>query len=486
MSSVRNVVRQVRSRQQTQLSWQFISQGLVLGGLLGIGLAISNLMQWSNLPKSWVIGSVFMGPAIGLIAGVLKRRSLHDAANHIDRSCELKDRTTTAMGFLQLGTNASPLQRLQIADAESHLKQVDPMQVAPVATPRSMYVGMVCTCVAFAMAMLSFEKPRAVAVEPNEVLVTQASRVDRELEQLRQLQEEQNSPEIEKLLKDLTDKLEEFKEQNVEPKEALAKLSEMEASIQKMQQQLEENQSDASLKEVGEALALSTSMSAAAQALAKGDMEKAAQELKNLEMPELDRKTEKAIAEKLENLQKNDGASKQKQLKEAAKQLSEGMCNKSGSKFSEGKEGLASECKKQGARKKLSDLLRKQCQCLSECKSECESECKSTADSKKKGGNQAGKGRSGNEAGEKTTKLKSDNKMNITGQESAQGEVDVETEHAPEKEQQASRNYRENADKYESLKESALESESIPLGHRQTIRKYFELIRPNSNSDQKD
>ena len=34
--------------------------------------------------------------------------------------------------------------------------------------------------------------------------------------------------------------------------------------------------------------------------MAKGDMEKAAEELEKLEMPELDRKTEKSITEKLQ------------------------------------------------------------------------------------------------------------------------------------------------------------------------------------------
>ena len=45
----------------------------------------------------------------------------------------------------------------------------------------------------------------------------------------------------------------------------------------------------------------------------------------------------------------------------------------------------------------------------------------------------------------------------------------------------AVRQYRSQAEKYEALSESALESESIPLGHRQTIRKYFELIRPQGS-----
>ena len=34
------------------------------------------------------------------------------------------------------------------------------------------------------------------------------------------------------------------------------------------------------------------------------------------------------------------------------------------------------------------------------------------------------------------------------------------------------------AEPREAHKEAALDSEPIPLGHRQTIRRYFELIRP--------
>ena len=71
--------------------------------------------------------------------------------------------------------------------------------------------------------------------------------------------------------------------------------------------------------------------------------------------------------------------------------------------------------------------------------------------------------------------------MNLKGQESSQGDVDVETESSDEQQQEAVRAYREKVDEYEALSESVLESESIPLGHRQTIRRYFEMIRPNGS-----
>lgn len=98
--------------------------------------------------------------------------------------------------------------------------------------------------------------------------------------------------------------------------------------------------------------------------------------------------------------------------------------------------------------------------------------------SNKKGGKKAGQAASGNEPGEKTGLLKSAKDMKLTGQESAEGDVDIETTTAPEQNQEAVRQYREKVDKYETISESVLDAESIPLGHRQNIRRYFEMIRP--------
>ena len=415
MNPVRKVVVDVQTRQQIQLSWDCASLGLICGGLLGIGLAVSNLFAWTSVPSVLIVASVFLGPLLGFTFAWLRSPNLAAAASTIDRKCDLKDRTATALGFLELGDRCTPLQRLQVTDAELHIKGVNPVKVVPMKVPRSMFLGMLCTTAALALGLISFSgQTDAMAGQPNAILVTQASKVDRELEQLRQLQSDQASPEIEKLLQELNEKLEELKEPNVDPKEALAKLSEMEASIQKMQKELNEEQNESTLKEIGEALTLSDSMASAGKAMSKGEMEKAADELKKMEMPEMDRQTEKSVKEKLDAVCQKSGNAKQGKLKEAAQKLCSSLGNKDASKFKEASDGLASECKKQGNRKKLSDLLRKQCQCLSECKSECENECNSKSSSKIKGGKNAGKSASGNDAGESTAKLASNNKMNIT------------------------------------------------------------------------
>jgi hypothetical protein len=56
----------------------------------------------------------------------------------------------------------------------------------------------------------------------------------------------------------------------------------------------------------------------------------------------------------------------------------------------------------------------------------------------------------------------------------------VETTSSPEARQQAARAYKEMYQKYQKLSEAVLEGEAIPLGQRQMIRKYFELIRPQN------
>ena len=89
-----------------------------------------------------------------------------------------------------------------------------------------------------------------------------------------------------------------------------------------------------------------------------------------------------------------------------------------------------------------------------------------------------GLGASGGQPGDKTSKLKTNPKMEIKGQESNSGDIDVETISSEEQSQEAVREYSKQVQKYEQLTESVLSSEPIPLGHRQTIRRYFEMIRP--------
>ena len=62
-----------------------------------------------------------------------------------------------------------------------------------------------------------------------------------------------------------------------------------------------------------------------------------------------------------------------------------------------------------------------------------------------------------------------------------EGPSDVETSWSAEGRERARRSYREVYEEYRKLSEAVLDSEPIPLGHRQTIRRYFESIRPQKD-----
>lgn len=485
MTRLQQQIVAVRTRQQQQWMWKCLTTGMLISGGLACLLGLVRLASEGAFGWTWIASVGVAGPMLGIAYSYSTMRSLRGAATAIDKACNLKDRAATALQFDRSAPDAksSPLHRLQLADAEAHAALVDPQQVVPVQRLRAWPIALWLTAAAILLAVLSGPPADLTAAEvPSDVVERQALRVEDGLEELKSLQEERQDPALEELLKDLQRMMEQLKEPGLNPKEALAKLSEMEASLQNMQQQLEDPQTAAELQQIGEALSLSEAMATAGKALSQGELDKAAQELEKLDLPELDRKTEKSITEQLDKLNQNssDGSPK-KSVQEAAAQISEGLNQGNRGKFSDGMKGLAGEARKQAQKKKLSDLLKKQCQCLGECKSECENECRNQSLGTQKGGKKAGLAASGNDSADKTAKLKTQTQMNLQGQESAQGDTDVETQASDEQQQAAVRAYKEKAEEYEALSESVLESESIPLGHRQTIRKYFEMIRPTGS-----
>ena len=483
MHHIQQQVRAVQSRQQRQWVWQCASAGLLIGGASGCALSCLRLLTRSSFSWIWVGMLVAIPAIIGVTVAFARSRSQQFAAKQIDQSCNLKDRIQTALQFLE-SSPVDSLRRLQIADAEEQIRSMNPASVAPIMAPQFWSWGLFLSVVAMLLATITHRpSPLMASVITNSVVTEQASRAATAMEEVEEFQKEQNDPELEKMLSEMNKQIQALTLPGVEPKEALARLSEMEASVQEMQQQLSDASAEKQLKEIGEALSLADATAAAGEALSQGDMQKAADELSKMEMPQLDRKTEKAVSEKLKQAAKNAAEqTKQSRIKEAMDKIQEGMSTGEKSKFEEGAKGLAGECEKQAQKKKLSELLNKQAQALGECKAECEGEAKAQAQARaqgpNKGGNKAGKGSPGDSQGEKTAKQKTGKEMKITGQDSGTGEVDTETTTSPEQEQEAVREYRKNAGKYEAMQESALETESIPLGHRQTIRRYFELIRP--------
>ena len=479
MENIRDSVESVRQRQQRQWIWQCVSKGLVFSGLAGCVLAIARAVSDGQVPLLWIAAVVVAGPVLGWLWSVMTSRNEAMAATQIDQCCNLKARIATALSFSNKKQD-DVLHQLQIEDANEKAAGVDATAVAPIKAPGAWIPGIGLAMIAIIMGIVTTPVESVVAAPVvNAVIVDQASKAEAALEELKEFNKEEIDPELEEIIKELSGTIAELKKPGVDPKEALAKFSEMEAALKQKQEQLDISSTEESLREVGQAIALAHPMQAAGNALAEGKFDKASEELEKLEMPELDRKTEAAIKEKLGKFGENEDGKGARKLGEVIKKFSEGLGGKKKrSKFREGVEGLAGEASKQGRRKRLKDLLQKQCRCLGDCKGECEGECNG-GNGNRKGGSNWGIGRSTNEPGDKTSKLKSSQQMNIKGQQGESGEVDVETIESAEQKQEAVREYRKQSKKYEQMSESVLSEEAIPLGHRQTIRRYFESIRPS-------
>ena len=470
----------VRGRQQLRQAIAGAAWGLLIAALIGSAVALAKVW-FAPAIVLWLPAAIAAcGLALGFIGGWLYRRPLKEAASAVDSHYRLKDRAATALEFADR-REQTPAHHLALSDALSHLQSVVPHEVVPLRAPRVLPYSLAVAGVALVLTLVAFFNAPAVAnpPEPLEVVLAQADRAAEELKELEEFAKKENDPELNKLLSELKAAIEDLKDPSTDLRGAMAKLSEMQAALQAEQAKHNVAAVDANMKAMGEALSLAQPLAEAGQALSSGDYEKAAQKLENLETPELDRQTEKATQEKLAAAAKKAESDGQNALSKAAGEMAQGLGEKS-AKFSDGSKKLAGEARKQGKRKKLTDLLMKQSNCLGECKCECEGECKSTAKKGNgKGGKNWGLGASGNEPGEKTQQIGAKKHEKLTGQQSADGEVETETTHTPEASQQAQREYRENFAKYKKLTEAVLENEPIPLGHRQTIRKYFESIRPS-------
>jgi hypothetical protein len=468
----------VRRRRRILLVWRWAALGLLAGSLVGI---VVGSLRWAGVGTQgpgWVLALIAVGTGLGAVIGWMRGRDWTWAASAVDASYQLKDRTITAVDFVGRA-RATAVHALQVADAEEHLDDVDPRRVVPYRVPVSLVFGL--GALAVALFLLLFPRPgevRAAAPAPLEQVVAAAEDARASLEDLKQPAKEDK--ELEKLVQQLIQKVEEMKQPGVDVKEALAKLSEMQAAIAGQQALYNVGLVDAQMQALGEALASTQALESVGQALQQANYEKAAEELEKAE-PGFDRKETRALKERLQKTAKAMQDAELGELSEVTSEMAGSLGD--GPKVESALRKLSKLARAHGRRKQINDLLTLQCRNLSECKGNCQ----------KNGGVQIrkmtkkdtpstnwGRGISGNVDGEKT-KLDSSRKQdNVPGQ-AGEGPSETETTHSPEGREIASRQYSEMYQKYRKMTEAALNSEPIPLGHRQTIRRYFELIRPQGD-----
>lgn len=476
----------VRQRQWTVSVARAAVWGLSGGSIAAAVLGVLRLVGWlSATGAGWglLLGVPVLAAVSAAVWGWLKTDWL-PAARAIDGHYELKDRTETALAFLrheQVG-QTDELQQLQLADAVQHLQRVEAKQVVPFAMPNSFRWSLATTALAVVLLCwpTGHSQLSAGPSKPLDAILAEAEIVEEDLKELLEELPEDHSPEVEALIKEMLAKAEEMKEPGVDLREALAKLSEMQSALQAAAAEFNVAATDEAMKAIGEALQSSEALQEAGKALEQGQYDKAAEQLAKLDDPKLDRKESRAVSDKLKKASESAGQQGMKKLSEAAKEAAEGLDKDNPSQCKSGLCKLGECAKKQGNCKKIGDMLKKQCDKLGECKSNCQGNCQNEGNKlANKPSLKAGKGTNSEIQGDRTDLAAKHNEEKIQGLKGDQGDSDVETLTTPEGNEEAKRGLKDVYHKYRKLSDAVLESEDIPLGHRQTIRRYFEAIRPN-------
>jgi hypothetical protein len=478
----------VRRRQQGLEVMRCTAAGLLASSLVGVGLG---LLRWQGAGVMgaarwwlWAAAIAVAGPALGAIVGLARGRSARHAAAAVDRQYGLKDRALSAVDFIRRGQSTS-MHTLQVADAEQHLAGLDPRQVAPFKLPAVLPYAV--AAMALALVLLLWPRAGVVQAEPAatlEAVLAAAEDAEDSLEELSDAAKKDNDVKLKELVQKLSETIQDMKLPGVDTKEALAKLSEMQAAITAQQAQFNVGLVDAQMQSLGEAMASTQALEGAGQALQQGKYDKAAEQLEKAE-PKFDRKETKTLKEKLAQAAKSMEDGGLTELSTATTELAaslddeataQGACKK-----------LGNLARSQGRRKRISDLLTLATLNLGECKGNCDKNGGAKLRLRKKSDKPTsnwGLSISGNTDGEKTKLDAARKREQIEGQ-MGEGDSETETTHMPEGRQTAARTYREQYQKYRRMTEAALNSEPIPLGHRQTIRRYFELIRPQGDEAEK-
>lgn len=478
----------VRLRQQFQRGLQLATTGALAGAAIGIVLLVlqrAEIIAATAAP--WMC--LLVGTVLGGCVGLLWPTSWKSTADLVDQKYDLKDRVLTALDFLagrQSATNDS-LRSLQVADALEHVDRVDPSEVLPYRLPRLAIPAALAVLVMGVVAWTPSGE-QDVAAAPSEalpVVLEQASILEETmLEDIEQLAKDYDEEDLEELVEELKEAVEELQAPEVDQRDALTKLSEMQQAVAEKLEQLDVEQIDAQLEQLAQALEAAEASQAASQALKSQQYEKAASELEKIEASTMSRKEKDAVKQNLAKLAKNLGNAKKGELSDAVSQMLDGLENKNDSKCKSGMCKAAGLCKKQSVRKKISECLNCQLNRLSECKGCCQGgknggNCVKKSDSSK---DTWGTGASGNPTGEKETKIDSKRRDESVTGIAGDGPSERETTSAPEGKQDAARSYKDRYAEYKKQMEEVIDSEPLPLGHRQTVRAYFESIRP-ANSD---
>jgi hypothetical protein len=184
------------------------------------------------------------------------------------------------------------------------------------------------------------------------------------------------------------------------------------------------------------------------------------------------------MADQLDPLAKQMEQQEEQKLAEATDELGKSLLDQDRESFQAATNQLATFSRQLALRSAVASQLNSQLNRLTEAKAFSLSGGKSARRSEQPR-QTWGRGSDGNPFSEQATSLETKRQReNITGT-AGEGPTERELTRTLQGEQTATRDYQQVYQEYRRQAEDALLHEDLPLSHRQTIRDYFEAIRPD-------
>ena len=474
-------IRNVRRRLNVQRTFKMLARLLFYGMMLCVPLfVVDSFIVTFDISPIVLLWTTLGISAIGLTASLFRPIDLHIAAQTIDVRASLKDRAVSGLEFIQRQTD-EVLTALQLKDTSDRLQTLPAKEVVRYSIPRETKFAALAIAMGLAFSYIEFftpvEAPATLDFSPQI-----AAEADRLLEQIENAEEEAEQTGLEDVVKEIKERVLELKQENITPKEALAKLSEIDAALQSQMNLGEVAKADALLKSLGEQLADDPNLSDFGHALKSGQYEKSAERLFKLsqKLKSFNSEQRQNVSDALERAGSNLQGTQLDSLGTNMTQAGRAVRKKD---LDNAKQNLLAAAQKlsdcAGTKRCISLLAKLKAQCQA-CKAGIASAC-----SGNRPGNGIGTATDSNPFGVLTDLEAARQLERITGvqgigdstiEEITQTLVAEDPESAG---MQTVESYEEAYTKYQKFSEDALAQEQIPLGYKFYVKRYFESIKPN-------
>ncbi|MCP4192986.1 MAG: hypothetical protein GY768_20425 [Planctomycetaceae bacterium] len=501
-SELHKRLRPIQTRMHRLAVFRSAMRALMIGSVLALLLAVLRLVGLHFLRWWASIGPLLM-VIVAISFALWRKPSWIKVAREVDQSYRLKDRALTAVCLTEK-SDLVPLQQLQIDDAIGHLQTVSPTRVVPRVMPKALPFA----CLLLLAAWLLLALPLAAgkgdgdAKSVNPKLASLAAELEQELvDPLRRLAQTNRDREakLEKhewdsgktqslndLTADLAQMVNEMKLPGVDSREALAKLSDIQARLADAQKRWDLSHLNPSMQELGQVLQQADAMQSAGRALEDLDYLAAAQHLDEFQPEKVSARERAKLSTELKQLADEIREQDQTNLAKFTDELSDGF-KQDDDLAAEGKlarqkssaASLADLSRQLAARKALVSSLAKQKAKINEAKGVARSGGTSQRPTKQPR-KTWGRGSSPESLHQPATDdLASQRKReNLTGM-AGNGPSEKEFAGSAVAAEVKRLEYEKRYEEFERAAEGVLEQEALPLGHRQTIREYFDAIKPD-------